>query len=92
MISVCRFNAGDTRNIIPQTARLLGSVRMLKDKIATSARPASRPWPRPRPLPSARAKAEYERGYPATFNHVETTQFMQAVVSKVGGRNRFARR
>src|SRR4051794_13726722 len=27
----------------------------------------------------ASAKAEYERGYPVTFNHVETTQFMQAV-------------
>ena len=40
----------------------------------------------------ASAKVEYERGYPVTFNHVETTQFMQAVVSEVGGRNRFARR
>jgi amidohydrolase len=85
VVSVCSFKAGDTYNVIPQHATLLGTVRTLKPEvqdqvearisaIATSVAAAF----------GATATVEYARGYPVTFNHPEQTDFMANVAETVG--------
>jgi amidohydrolase len=85
VISVCTFKAGDTYNVMPQTATILGTVRTLKPEVQD--------------LCEARIKAvaegiagafgatatvDYKRGYPVTFNHDEQTEFMAKVAGEVG--------
>jgi len=85
VVSVCSFKSGDTYNVIPQHATLLGTVRTLKpevqdlvqarvSEIATSVAAAFR----------ATATVDYVRGYPVTFNHPEQTDFMANVAEMVG--------
>jgi amidohydrolase len=86
VVSVCALHAGDTYNVIPQTAKIMGTVRTLTPEV--------------RDLVEARFKAvveavaatygataqvEYRRGYPVTFNHPEQTAFMAKVAAEVGG-------
>ena len=85
VLSVCSFKAGDTFNVIPQHATLLGTVRTLKPEVqdlvqarisavATSVAAAF----------GATATVEYVRGYPVTFNHPDQTEFMARVAALVG--------
>jgi hippurate hydrolase len=85
VVSVCSFKSGDTYNVIPQHATLLGTVRTLKpevqdlvqgriSEIATSVAAAF----------GAKATVDYVRGYPVTFNHPEQTEFMANVAEMVG--------
>ncbi len=85
VVSVCSFKSGDTYNVIPQHATLLGTVRTLKpevqdlvqarvSEIATSVAAAF----------GATATVDYVRGYPVTFNHPEQTDFMANVAEMVG--------
>jgi amidohydrolase len=86
VVSVCSFKAGDAYNVIPQIAKLMGTVRTLTDPV--------------RDLCEARIKAvvaatcaaygataviDYRRGYPVTMNHPEQTDFMAKVAADVGG-------
>ncbi len=86
VVSVCSFKAGETYNVIPQTATLLGTVRTLK--------PETRDMIEARILKVVAATAEafgatatvdYRRGYPVTVNHPEQTAFMTEVARSVGG-------
>ncbi len=55
VVSICAFNAGFTDNVIPQTATLLGTVRTLTPRCATSWRSAcTRSSRAPRPCMAAR--------------------------------------
>ncbi|NNM75255.1 M20 aminoacylase family protein [Enterovirga aerilata] len=85
VVSVCSFKSGDTYNVIPQHATLLGTVRTLKpevqdlveariSEIAGSVAAAF----------GATAAVDYARGYPVTFNHPEQTEFMAKVAETVG--------
>jgi hippurate hydrolase len=86
VVSVCSIKSGETFNVIPQTATLLGTVRTLTDEM--------------RDLCEARIRAivdnvcaafgatatmEYNRGYPVTFNDAQKTEFMADVARKVSG-------
>ena len=86
VVSVCSFKAGETYNVIPQTATLLGTVRTLRpevqdlvqariEAVATATASAF----------GATATLDYQRGYPVTFNHPEQTEFMTEVARSVGG-------
>jgi amidohydrolase len=90
VISVCSFKSGDTYNVIPQTATLLGTVRTLRPavqdlceaRIKTVAESVAAAF-------GATARVDYHRGYPVTFNHDEQTDFMAGVAEAVGyGLNR----
>jgi hippurate hydrolase len=85
VLSVCAFKAGETFNVIPQTATLLGTVRTLKadvqdemesriKAVTTSVAEAF----------GAQATVEYRRGYPVTSNHPDQTEFMSAIAREVG--------
>jgi hippurate hydrolase len=86
VVSVCSIKAGETYNVIPQTAHLMGTVRTLKESV--------------RDLTEARIKAiveatcaaygakaviDYRRGYPVTVNHPEQTDFIAKVAGEVAG-------
>ena len=86
VVSVCALHAGDTYNVIPQTAKIMGTVRTLtpavrdlveeRFKAVVAAVAATY---------GATAQVDYRRGYPVTFNHPEQTAFMAKVAAEIGG-------
>ena len=91
VVSVTRFDAGTTNNMIPQTAQLLGTTRTLL--------PATRDLAERRITEIAKGvggalgvtvEVDYVRGYPPTINHAEQTDFAAAVARKVVGEERVA--
>lgn len=86
VVSVTTFHAGNTDNVIPQTARLSGTVRALDGKvraeleaslgrIATAVATAF----------GAEARLAYERGYPVTINHAAAATRVGDVVEELFG-------
>ena len=86
VISTTQIHLGDADNVIPQTARMSGTVRTLKPEV--------------RDLAEARMKAvcenigaafeakvnfTYARNYPVTVNHPEETAFAASVARQVVG-------
>ena len=86
VVSVCTFEAGSTYNVIPQRARLLGTVRTLKEDVRDLCETRIRAL-----VDSvcaafgAKATVDYQRGYPVTRNHPEQTDFLMKVANEVGG-------
>jgi amidohydrolase len=89
VVSICQFNAGDTHNIIPQTARLSGTARSLtpevQDLVGARLREVVEGTAK---LHGAKVKLVYERSYPVTKNHPQQTAFATAVASQVVGSER----
>jgi len=89
VVSICQFNAGDTHNIIPQTARLSGTARSLtpevQDLVEARLREVVEGTAK---LYGAKVKLVYERNYPVTKNHPRQTAFAAAVASQVVGSER----
>ena len=88
VITVAALNAGDTYNVIPQTATLLGTVRTL-DEIDRKACES-----RIKEITSticaafdATAVVDYYYGHPITSNHEEQTQFISEVAASIAGDN-----
>jgi amidohydrolase len=86
VVSVTRFEAGTASNIIPQSARLNGTVRTLKsatrDMVERRIREISAGIAT---AGGATARVEYRRGYPPTVNHAAQTDFAASVAHKVAG-------
>lgn len=84
VLSVTTVRAGDAFNIIPETAKLTGTVRTLSSsvrdimerRIADSADWAARAL-------GAKAVVEYERCYPVLVNHADKTKFIARVARDV---------
>ena len=86
VVSVTRFDAGTAFNIIPQGAKLMGTVRTLKAETRDYAEK------RIREIVEGYARAngatgsvDYERGYPVTMNHEKETGFAAGVAKKIVG-------
>ena len=85
VLSVCAIKAGETYNVIPQHAQLMGTVRTLKpetrdlmeQRIRAVVQATAESF-------GATARIDYTRGYPVTFNHEAETEFMAEVAAKVG--------
>jgi amidohydrolase len=85
VISVCSFKAGDTYNVIPQTATLLGTVRTLKPAVQDLCEARIKEVSEGVAAAfGAVATVHYTRGYPVTFNHDEQTDVMAQVAQMVG--------
>lgn len=70
VVSVTTFHAGNTDNVIPQTARLSGTVRALDGKVRGDLEAAvGRLAQAVAAAFGAEANFAYERGYPVTVNH-----------------------
>jgi amidohydrolase len=86
VVSVCAFKAGETYNVIPQTAHLMGTVRTLtpeirdlcETRIKAVAESIATAF-------GAKASVTYNRGYPVTFNHADQTGFMAMVAEDIAG-------
>ncbi len=86
VISVCSVSAGETFNVIPQTATLLGTVRTLTEAVRDLCEERIRAVVAATCTAfGAKATIDYNRGYPVTFNHPEQTAFMAKVASEVAG-------
>ncbi len=71
VVSVTTFHAGNTDNVIPQTARLSGTVRALDEKVRADLEASvGRIATAVASTFGAEARVAYERGYPVTVNHV----------------------
>jgi amidohydrolase len=86
VISVCAVKSGDTFNVIPQTATLLGTVRTLKEEVQDLCEARIRAVvDNVCAAFGAKATLEYSRGYPVTMNEPAKTDFMAAVAREVAG-------
>ena len=81
VVSICVFQAGSADNIIPQTARLRGTVRSLRPR---GPRPPGQAAARSGRGDRARsygatAKVDLRRGYPVLRNHERETAFAASI-------------
>lgn len=91
VVSVCTIKAGDTFNVIPQTATLLGTVRTLSPEVRDLAETRIRAIIESTCAAfGATAAIEYNRGYPVTVNDAEKTEFVASVAKAVAGDNAVA--
>jgi amidohydrolase len=89
VVSICVFQAGNTDNVIPQTARLRGTARSLKPevrellhkRIAEVVESTAR-------AQGAKVRLDLRRGYPVLKNHARETAFAAEVAGEVAGRDR----
>jgi hippurate hydrolase len=86
VISICSFHAGHTTNVIPQTAELLGTIRLLKPEIRDLVqRRIQEVVAGVAQLTGARINLEYMRGYPVLVNHAAETEVATRVASEIAG-------
>jgi amidohydrolase len=86
VVSICMFQAGNTDNVIPQTARLKGTARsldprvrdLLEERLHAVIEGTAQ-------LYGATAKLTYKRDYPVLRNHERETTFAASVASEVVG-------
>ncbi|MCG7393124.1 M20 family metallopeptidase [Microvirga sp. ACRRW] len=86
VVSVCTVKAGDTFNVIPQTATLLGTVRTLSPSVRDLAEARIRTIIESTCAAfGATATIEYNRGYPVTVNNAEKVDFVASVAKDLAG-------
>jgi amidohydrolase len=89
VVSICMFHAGNTDNVIPQTAQLRGTARSLTPKVQDLL---EKRVPEivvgTAKLYGATAKVKYRRGYPVLKNHAAQTDFAATVAGEIAGRDK----
>jgi hippurate hydrolase len=92
VISLCQFNAGSARNVIPDSAEIRGTVRTLlprtqdaMERLITQAAKGIAA------LNDAEVEVDYQRGYPPTVNHAAETERAALAAAKVSGVERIIR-
>ncbi len=86
VVSICAFQSGSADNIIPQTARLRGTVRSLRPevrdllgkRVPEVVEATARAY-------GATAKVNLRRGYPVLRNHERETAFAASVAGQIAG-------
>jgi hippurate hydrolase len=89
VVSICLFHAGNTDNVIPQTALLRGTARSLKPEVqdVLEARLHEVVEGTAKSY-GAKAKLTYRRDYPVTRNHPAQTEFAANVAQEIVGKER----
>jgi amidohydrolase len=89
VLSITSIHAGEAFNVIPQTLRMLGTVRTFKPEVQDLVEA------RMKETVEGIAKAmgcvgkiDYQRGYPVTFNHDAQTDFAVKVAKSVVGEDK----
>jgi len=89
VVSICVFHAGNTDNVIPQTAQLRGTARSLIPKVQDLL---EKRIPEivegTAELYGAKATVKYRRGYPVLKNHAAQTDFAAAVAGQIAGKDK----
>jgi hippurate hydrolase len=89
VISICVFQAGTADNVIPQTAKLRGTVRslnpnvqdLLEKRIPEIVKGTAE-------LLGAKVSVKYRRGYPVLKNHPAQTDLAAAVAGEISGKDK----
>jgi hippurate hydrolase len=89
VVSICMFHAGNTDNVIPQTAQLRGTARslipevqdLLEKRIPEIVEATAK-------LHGAKVAVKYRRGYPVLKNHPKQTDFAASIASEIAGKDR----
>ncbi len=89
VLSITTIHSGTAHNVIPETAKLGGTVRTLDEEvremvIARMAEVAENIAK----AHGATAKVTYERGYPVTVNHAAETDFAAGVARAISGEDK----
>ncbi|KRA05774.1 amidohydrolase [Rhizobium sp. Root564] len=88
VVSVTRFQAGTSHNIIPNEALIAGTVRTLDEEVRDMAEARIRQIAEGTALANgAEAEAEYHRYCPVTVNHSAETDYAAEVARDVVGAN-----
>lgn len=89
VVSICSFNAGKAHNVIPATAKLLGTARSLDPGVRdTLERRITEITEQTAKAYGATAKVHYGRNYPVTVNHEGQTKLATSVAQAVAGAER----
>jgi len=89
VVSICLFQAGQTDNVIPQHAKLLGTARSLTAKVGELLRMRiNEVVEGTARLYGATAKITYTNGYPVVVNHKRETAFAVEVAREIAGKDR----
>lgn len=86
VISVTTIEAGDTNNVIPQTAKMTGTVRTLKPEVRDLVEQRlGEICKNFGPAFNAEIEFEYQRLYPVTVNHEQEAGFAASVARQIAG-------
>ncbi len=86
VVSITKFNAGTTYNVIPQIAELAGTVRCLDEEVRGLAeKRIEEIINNVAAAHECRAEIKYTRLYPPTINHVKQTQFAGDICKSIAG-------
>lgn len=86
VLSITQFNAGNTTNVIPQTAELAGTIRTLKPKVRElTVRRVHEVAEGVARLSGATINVKHVQGYPVLVNHTAQTDIAARVAADVAG-------
>ncbi|HSL24124.1 MAG TPA: amidohydrolase [Vicinamibacterales bacterium] len=87
IVTVGQFEAGTRQNIIPDTARLVGTIRTFDDGMQNDVHARiTRTAQRIAEAAGATAEVRIDRGYPVTVNNPQLTSRMMPTLERVAGR------
>lgn len=86
VVSITSVKAGEAFNVIPQTLRMLGTVRTFKPEVQDLVEVRMKETVEGiAKAMGASATIDYKRGYPVTFNHEMETKFATEVARAIAG-------
>jgi hippurate hydrolase len=89
VVSICMFQAGQTDNVVPQHAKLLGTARSLKPEIGEFLRQRINAVVEGTArLYGGSANITYTNGYPVVVNHERETDFAVDVAREIVGKDK----
>ncbi len=89
VVSICMFQAGQTDNVIPQTARLCGTARSLRPEVQDLLeRRLHEVVEATARAHGATAKLIYKRDYPVLSNHARQAAFAASIAAEIAGNDR----
>src|SRR6185312_6476690 len=89
VVSICMFQAGNTDNVIPQTAQLRGTVRSLTEEVRQIVQKRlAEVVDGTAKLYGAKASLKYTLGYPVLNNHAAQADFAAAVAGEIAGKDK----
>ncbi len=92
VISVTRFDAGHTTNVLPETATLAGTTRAFSPDVQNQLETRMRQLCEGVAAAyGARVSFSYQRRYPPTINHATETEFAARAAARVVGADRVQR-
>ena len=92
VISITTIHGGDAFNVIPQTIRMTGTVRTLKDSVRDHVEARlNQAVTGIAAAYGAKGKLDYSRHYPVTVNHAQETELAAVAAEAVAGVGRVSR-